>query len=70
MTGLMYFVVTPDGERTILGHRGANALTDPEPVREDEIQAARLLHLSGYALLAEPQRSAALRALEMATYMA
>jgi len=66
MTGLMYVVVTPDGERTILGHRGANVLTDPNKVREEDIRDARLLHLSGYALLADPQRSAALLALEMA----
>jgi ribokinase len=66
MTGLMYVVVTPDGERTILGHRGANVLTDPNQMREDDIRDARLFHLSGYALLAEPQRSAALLALEMA----
>ena len=66
MTGLMYVVVTPDGERTILGHRGANALTDPAQVREEDIRDARLFHLSGYALLAEPQRSAALLALEIA----
>jgi ribokinase len=65
-TGLMYIVVTPDGERTMLGHRGANVWTDPNQVREEDIRAARLLHLSGYALLADPQRSAALLALEMA----
>jgi len=66
MTGLMYVIVTPDGERTILGHRGANVLTDPNQVREEHFRDARLFHLSGYALLAEPQRSAALLALEMA----
>ena len=66
MTGMMYVVVTPDGERTILGHRGANANTDPEALDEDDIRAADLFHLSGYALLTDPQRSAALRALESA----
>ncbi|MGD9144230.1 MAG: carbohydrate kinase family protein [Anaerolineae bacterium] len=66
-TGLMYIVVTPDGERTMLGNRGANVWTDPNQVREEEIRASRLLHLSGYALLSDPQRSAALLALEMAT---
>jgi len=66
MTGLMYVVVTPDGERTILGYRGANALTDPNQISEEYVQGARLFHLSGYALLAEPQRSAALLTLEMA----
>jgi ribokinase len=66
MTGMMYVVVTPDGERTILGHRGANVFTDPNQIREADIGDAILFHLSGYALLAEPQRSAALLALEMA----
>ncbi len=66
MTGMMYVVVTPDGERTILGYRGANVLTDPVQVKEADIQDAILFHLSGYALLAEPQRSAALLALEIA----
>jgi len=66
MTGLMYVVVTPDGERTILGYRGANVYTDPNQIREEEFQGARLFHLSGYSLLADPQRSAALRALEIA----
>ena len=66
MTGLMYIIVTPDGERTILGHRGANMLTDPNQIREEDIRDARLFHLSGYALLADPQRTAALLALEIA----
>lgn len=66
MTGLMYVIVTPDGERTILGHRGANVFTDPNQIREQEILGAILFHLSGYALLADPQRSAALLALAMA----
>jgi ribokinase len=65
-TGLMYIVVTPDGERTILGNRGANVFTDPSQIQGQDFQQARLFHLSGYALLAEPQRSAALLALAMA----
>ena len=66
MTGMMYVVVTSDGERTILGHRGANVFTDPAQIHEEHIAGAIVLHLSGYALLAEPQRSAALLALEIA----
>ena len=65
MTGLMYVVVTPDGERTILGNRGANVYTDPDQILEADIQQASVFHLSGYALLTEPQRSAALLALEI-----
>lgn len=66
MTGMMYVIVTPDGERTILGHRGANVLTEPAQLREEDISEAVLFHLSGYALLSEPQRSAAMLALEIA----
>ena len=66
MTGLMHVVVTPDSERTMLGHRGANVYLDPNQIDEPELAGARLLHLSGYALLSDPQRSAALRALEIA----
>jgi ribokinase len=66
MTGFMYIIVTPDGDRTILGYRGANAFTDPSELRQDMFYGARALHLSGYALLTEPQRSAALLALDMA----
>lgn len=66
LTGMMYIVVTPDGERTMLGHRGANARTDPREVDAEYLQTARWFHLSGYALLQEPQRSAALVAVEWA----
>ncbi len=66
MTGMMYIVVTPDGERTILGHRGANVLTQADQIQADYIRQSRFFHLSGYALLSEPQRSAALLALEIA----
>jgi ribokinase len=66
MTGLMYVIVLPDGERTILAHRGANVLTNPKRLPMQALRAARVLHLSGYALLAEPQRSAMLLALKLA----
>ena len=66
LTGAMHIVVTPDGERTILGHRGANAFTDPREIREQAFEGASLFYLSGYALLTEPQRSAALLALDIA----
>ncbi|MFC2030111.1 carbohydrate kinase family protein [Chloroflexota bacterium] len=68
LTGVMYIVVTPDGERTMLGDRGANALTDPEEIEEATFSGARLFYLSGYALLVEPQRSAALRGLACARH--
>jgi ribokinase len=66
ITGLMFIPVTPDGERTMFGYRGANIRLDPALLDEEYITQADVFHLSGYALLAEPQRSAARRAVETA----
>ncbi|MFB0536567.1 MAG: carbohydrate kinase family protein, partial [Anaerolineae bacterium] len=66
ITGLMFIPVTPDGERTMFGYRGANPRLDPALLDEVYIAQADVFHLSGYALLAEPQRSAARQAVEMA----
>ena len=66
ITGIILVAVTPDGERTMFGCRGANVRTDPALLDEDYIAQARFFHLSGYSLLAAPQRDAALRALEVA----
>jgi ribokinase len=65
-TGIIFIAVTPDGERTMFGARGANSYTDPQLLDEDYFSGARWFHFSGYTLLAEPQRSAALYALELA----
>jgi ribokinase len=67
MTGLMYIIVTQDGERTILGYRGANVCTDATQIDKEQFGSAHVFHLSGYSLLTEPQRSAALQALEIAS---
>jgi ribokinase len=66
ITGIMFIPVTPDGERTMFGYRGANPRLDPALLDEGYIAQADIFHLSGYALLAKPQRSAAQRAVEMA----
>lgn len=65
-TGVVVALVAPDGERTMATDRGIS----PE-LREDELQAGWLdgcswLHLSGYALLAEPIAGAALAAARLA----
>lgn len=65
-TGMMFVAVTPDGERTMFGYRGANAWLDPALLQPAEIVRAKVLHISGYALLESPQRDAALQALELA----
>jgi ribokinase len=66
MTGTMFVAVTPDGERTMFGYRGANAKLDPALLLPTEIARASVLHISGYALLESPQRDAAYRALDIA----
>ncbi len=60
-TSLNVITVTPDGERTMFAYRGASALLTPDAV-PTSFPHAKHLHVSGYALLAEPQRSAAIHA--------
>jgi ribokinase len=65
-TGVVVALVTPDGERTMATDRGVSV-----ELREDELDArwldgCRCLHLSGYALLAEPIAAAALAAARLA----
>ena len=65
-TGMVYIAVTPDGERTMFSARGANAFTRPKADHAEYFQDSRWYHFSGYALLAEPQNSAAVSALDVA----
>lgn len=65
-TGLMFIPVTPDGQRTLFGRRGANRSLQASELPIEQLRRSHALHLSGYALLQEPQRTAALAALEAA----
>ena len=65
-TGVVVALVAPDGERTMATDRGVS-----RELREEELDAGWLdgcawLHLSGYALLAEPIAGAALAAARLA----
>jgi ribokinase len=65
-SGSICSLVSPDGGRSMAADRGA-----ARDLRVDEIDAAWLagcdyLHVSGYALMVEPVRSAALRAVDLA----
>jgi ribokinase len=66
MTGLMFIPVTPDGERTMFGYRGANPHTELPATAPALFDGTRIFHLSGYALLEPPQSRAALQALTLA----
>ncbi|HEX8095600.1 carbohydrate kinase family protein [Jatrophihabitans sp.] len=65
-TGVCLVLVGPDGERTMVPSAGANATLDPADLGPDLLTAADHLHLSGYALLTEGSREAALVALRSA----
>lgn len=65
-TGMFVIPITPDGERTMFGHRGANARTRREDVDAAVLDGARILHVSGYALLESPQRETAMQMIELA----
>ena len=64
-TGTVVALVSPDGERTMATDRGVSV-----ELRADELEPAWFdcawLHLSGYALLAEPIAEAALAAVRLA----
>lgn len=66
-TGLMVIVVTPDGQRTFLGYRGANVALQAEEGLLRAAASAAWVHLSGYALLEGAQRQAALATVRAAT---
>lgn len=65
-SGLIFSMITKDGERTMFAFRGANTYLSPEEIDESYIRSAKMFHLSGYSLLRNPQRKAALKALEAA----
>lgn len=65
-TSLNVIAVTPDGERTMLAYRGASRGFGRDMLPVAALQSARHLHISGYALLEEPQRGAAIEAAALA----
>jgi len=59
-------LVAPDGDRTMLADRGANAAFSVDDVRLPAITGRGHLHLSGYVLLDDGSRPAGMAALELA----
>src|SRR6267154_3006720 len=49
--GLLYISVTPDGQRTFFGSRGANQFMDPTQVPVSSIVSCTAAHLVGYSFL-------------------
>jgi ribokinase len=65
-TGLIFIAVTPNGERTMLCHRGANIAIQPEDLSPSLLDDVCLLELSGYVFLEAPQRDTAWQLIHMA----
>lgn len=64
LTGTMFVAIMPDGERTMFGHRGANVNLTSASIENVTWPDLRWVHVSGYALLKDPQRTTALRVFE------
>ncbi len=65
-TAVIQVLVEPDGERTMVPDRGANAHWQPGELREELVAAADLLHVVGYVLFDPGSRHGALEAMAMA----
>jgi sugar/nucleoside kinase (ribokinase family) len=63
-TGTCVVMVTHKGERTMLSDPGANAALAPDDLPHDLFVPGAHLHISGYTLLSESSRSAAMAALD------
>jgi len=58
-TGLLYISVTPDGQRTFFGSRGANQFMDSRQVPASSVLSSTAAHLVGYSFLnAGPEKMA------------
>jgi sugar/nucleoside kinase (ribokinase family) len=64
-SGVVMSLVDRDGERSMFPDRGVATTLEPEELRSDWL-ACDHLHVSGYALLAEPVAEAAARAIGLA----
>jgi sugar/nucleoside kinase (ribokinase family) len=64
-SGVIVSLVAPDGERSMCPDRGVATLLEPGEL-EPAWLACDHLHVSGYALVTEPVRSAAIHAVELA----
>ncbi|MGW5054444.1 carbohydrate kinase family protein [Actinokineospora sp. NPDC004072] len=65
-TGCVVVLVDPDGQRTMVPDRGANARLQPSDLAPETLADADHLHLSGYVLLDASSRAAGLHALAAA----
>jgi sugar/nucleoside kinase (ribokinase family) len=65
-TGTCVVLVEPDGQRSMLPDTGANATLSPTDLPVEAFRPGAHLHLSGYPVLHDESRDAAVAALELA----
>src|SRR5262249_26719773 len=65
-TGMCVVMITHKGDNTMLSDPGANAVLSPDDLPKDLFTPGCHLHVSGYTLLNEGSRSAAVTAMERA----
>ncbi len=65
-TGLLVTLLDPDGERSFLTDRGANAALCRDDLPDSLLDGMRLLHVSGYSLFADGARGAVLEVMAAA----
>ncbi len=65
-TGLVFVVVTPDGERTMFSRRGANQRLSGQDLTTDSFRGCAVLHISGYSFLSPEGRHAVQKAVGLA----
>ncbi len=65
-TSSVTILVTPDGQRTMIGAAGASRELDARALRPEHVATRDALVLSAYSLVTGPQRTYALRALQLA----
>lgn len=64
--GVICSLVSPDGERSMAADRATASELQPDDVEPEWLEGCDHLFVSGYALLREPARNAAFRAVELA----
>lgn len=65
-TGLIFIAVTPNGERTMFCHRGANIAYRPGDIPEDVLDGVCLVAMTGYVFLEAPQCDTAWKLIDLA----